>query len=426
VMSNFPALDVAIGLIFVFFILAIICSGINEAFASAFRWRAQDLERGLWELLRDPDAPENATEALEKLKTHPLVTPMLNPRYKASAQPSPPLKSGRPKTSRKTDLPAYIPSRTFTSALLGIGQKAVMLTEGADLKHEMRKIDQSIAAIPSAPVREAMIALLHNSQGDAVAFRRNVEQWYDDQMERVSGWYRKRIQRVLWILAFVVAFTLNADALQMAKRLWVEPSVRESLVSQAETATTQPAESTEPSQALETLTVPLGWHFESARDDPQGFPIYQDPEMIWALLSKLIGLTLTAVAISFGAPFWFDTLSNFARLRSGGAPPPASDAIRTGEGEQTRAGEGAVLATALLEARGQNVEGQSTPPAAPAAPAAGSESEPSVETGPPAEGTGETNPPAEPESPDSGEITEPSATPDTPKTPNGSNPGDGQ
>jgi hypothetical protein len=422
-MSNFPALDVAIGLIFVFFILAIICSGINEAFASAFRWRAQDLERGLWELLRDPDAPENATEALEKLKTHPLVTPMLNPRYKASAQPSPPLKSGRPKTSRKTDLPSYIPSRTFTSALLGIGQKAVMLTEGADLKHEMRKIDQSIAAIPSAPVREAMIALLHNSQGDAVAFRRNVEQWYDDQMERVSGWYRKRIQRVLWILAFVVAFTLNADALQMAKRLWVEPSVRESLVSQAETATTQPAESTEPSQALETLTVPLGWHFESARDDPQGFPIYQDPEMIWALLSKLIGLTLTAVAISFGAPFWFDTLSNFARLRSGGAPPPASDAIRTGEGEQTRAGEGAVLATALLEARGQNVEGQST---APAAPAAGSESEPSVETGPPAEGTGETNPPAEPESPDSGGIAEPSATPDTPKTPNGSNAGDGQ
>ena len=91
----------------------------------------------------------------------------------------------------------------------------------------MRKIDQSIAAIPSEPVREALIALLHNAQGDAVAFRRNVEQWYDDQMERVSGWYRRRIQKVLWILAFVVAFTLNADALQMAKRLWVEPSVRD-------------------------------------------------------------------------------------------------------------------------------------------------------------------------------------------------------
>ena len=425
-MSNFPALDVAIGLIFVFFILAIVCSGINEAFASAFRWRAQELERGLWELLRDPDATENATEALEKLKSHPLVKPMLNPTNKVSAQLSPPLgKNGRPKTSRKTDLPSYIPSRTFTSALLGIGQATVKLTEGAELRQEMRKIDQSIAAIPSEPVREAMIALLHNAQGDAVAFRRNVEQWYDDQMERVSGWYRKRIQKVLWILAFVVAFTLNADALQMAKRLWVEPSVRESLISQVDTATTQPAENTDASKALETLTVPLGWHFESARDDPQGFPIYQDREMIWALLSKLIGLTLTAVAISFGAPFWFDTLSKLARLRSGGAPPPASDAIRTGEGEQTRAGESAVLATALLEARGQNVEGQSAAPAA-AAPSAGSETQPPVEAGPPAEETGDASPSAEPESLDSAETTETPVAPDTSEPPNASNAGEGQ
>jgi hypothetical protein len=423
-MPNFPALDVAIGLIFIFFILAIVCSGINEAFASAFRWRAQDLERGLWELLRDPDATGNATEALEKLKAHPLVRPMLNPGNKGSAQLSPPLgKNGRPKTSRKTDLPGYIPSRTFSSALLGIGQNAVTLTEGADVT--MRKIDRSIAEIPSEPVREALIALLHNAQGDAVAFRRNVEQWYDDQMERVSGWYRKRIQKVLWILAFVVAFTLNADALQMAKRLWVEPSVRESLVSQAQTTTTQPAEDTDAAKTLETLTVPLGWHLKSARDDPQGFPIYQDWEMIWALVSKLIGLTLTAVAISFGAPFWFDTLSKLARLRSGGAPPPASDAIRTGEGEQTRAGESAALTTALLEARGQNVEGQSTAPVAAAA-SAGSETQSSVEAGPPAEENGETNPSAEPESLDSAETTETPATPDTSENPNASNAGDGQ
>src|SRR3954454_13853363 len=110
---NFPALDVAIGLAFVFFVLAITCSGINEAIASALRWRAQDLERGLWELLRDPDLhdPEKAAAALVKLKAHPLIKPMLNPQTKATASPSPPLQDGQPKTSRKTDLPAYIPSR---------------------------------------------------------------------------------------------------------------------------------------------------------------------------------------------------------------------------------------------------------------------------------------------------------------------------
>jgi hypothetical protein len=39
-----------------------------------------------------------------------------------------------------------------------------------------------------------------------------------------------------------------------------------------------------------------------------------------------------------GAPFWFDTLSKVARLRNSGAPPPASDAVRHGEGEETRRG----------------------------------------------------------------------------------------
>ncbi|MGH3115158.1 MAG: hypothetical protein ACRDOP_16980, partial [Gaiellaceae bacterium] len=59
-----------------------------------------------------------------------------------------------------------------------------------------------------------------------------------------------------------------------------------------------------------------------------------------------LGLLLTAAALTLGAPFWFDMLSKVARIRSAGAPPPASDSIRKGEGEQTRAGsqveEGAV------------------------------------------------------------------------------------
>jgi hypothetical protein len=44
---------------------------------------------------------------------------------------------------------------------------------------------------------------------------------------------------------------------------------------------------------------------------------------------------LTAAALTLAAPFWFDMLSKIARIRSAGAPPPASDAVRKGEGEQT-------------------------------------------------------------------------------------------
>jgi len=336
-MLNYPAVDVAIGLIFVFFVLALVCSGINEAIASSLRWRAQDLERGLWELLRDPEKTEQeATAALEALKTHPLIAPMLYPQNKVKGEARQiHTKDGRLQTSSKTDFPSYIPSRTFASALLGLDQ-AVVITKGVDVRTGMRKLGDSIEAIPSKPVQDALKSLLTSAQGDAVYFRHSVEQWYDDQMERVSGWYRRKIQKVLWILAFAVAIALNADTLQIAKRLWVDPTQRAAIVSQAQNATSSSRE--QPVKDLRKLPVPLGWHLASERHDPQGFPFYEQPSMAWSLLAKLIGLTLTAVAISFGAPFWFDTLSKLARLRNSGAPPPASDAVRHGEGEEMRRG----------------------------------------------------------------------------------------
>ena len=356
---NFPALDVAFGLIFLYFILALVCSGINEALASALRWRAQDLERGLRELLEDPS---HGAAALERLKEHPLIRPMLHPQNKATAGSAPPVEKGRPKTSKKTDLPSYIPSRTFTTALLGLGQDVIAVVGDRPVTEGLRKVQQSIDAIPSERVKEALTALLHDAQGDAVAFRRNVEEWYDDHMERVSGWYRRRIQKVLWVLAFVTAFALNADSLQIAKRLWVEPSVRSALVTQAQNASGGAADDADPAAELASMPVPLGWHLASARNDPQGFPIYQDWEMLWALLSKILGLSLTAVAVTLGAPFWFDTLSKLARLRNSGAPPPARDAIRRGEGEETRRGDSATLAAALLEVMGKDAESRAGAP----------------------------------------------------------------
>jgi hypothetical protein len=363
-MPDFPALDVALGLFFVYFVLALVCSALNEVIATVAGWRSSDLERGLRNLLEDP-------EALEEFEKHPLVRGLFDPKRAHKAA-----KVATSKTRRfihKTILrgeyppsryPSYIPSRTFATAVLGLASTAIKAEKGKDVKKQLRTLDESIAAIPSKPVREALTSLLHSAQGDAVVFRQSVEQWYDDAMERVSGWYRRRVQKVLWVLAFLVAFAINADTLQIGKRLWVDPATRTALANKAAAATgptgatgaaSGSKTSEDPVQELRDLPVPLGWHLASARDDPQGFPIYHKPSMIWALLSKLLGLSLTAVALSLGAPFWFDTLSKIARLRNSGAPPPASDATRRGEGEETRRGA-TVVAQAAPEAEEETAE----------------------------------------------------------------------
>src|SRR5690242_14343026 len=54
--SGNAALDVLIGLFFLYFLLSLVCSAINEAIAAVFRLRSQYLEKGLRRVL---DGQEN-------------------------------------------------------------------------------------------------------------------------------------------------------------------------------------------------------------------------------------------------------------------------------------------------------------------------------------------------------------------------------
>jgi hypothetical protein len=308
-MLDFAALDVAIGLIFVYLVLALICTSMNESISSVFSWRAKFLREGIANLL-DPENHRAGKRHAETLYAHPLINALIRP------------------VSRKgrTRYPSYIPSRTFVSAVLDFD------AAGAD-----RSITEAIAAIPSEPLRKSLEVLHKNAGDDVLKFRHSVERWYDDSMERVSGWYRRRVHLVLWILAVGLVAALNADTVRMADRLWSDKTVRQAVISRANTVpNTNPANLPKVAKQvddLKELEVPIGWSVETRPHGADGWAI--------RVLLKILGLLLTAAALTLGAPFWFDTLSKVARLRSAGAPPPASDAVRKGEGEQTRSGPAA-------------------------------------------------------------------------------------
>ena len=307
-MFDFAALDVALGLIFVYLILALICSAISETISSVFSWRAKFLREGIANLL-DPTDARHGMEITERLYGHPLVNGLIRPI--------------RPR-SRRMRYPSYIPSRTFVTALLNLD------TAGA-----ARQVDESISAIRSPEVEKALRAILASAQGDVTRFQRGPEQWFDDAMERVSGWYRRRVQLVMWCLAIGIAGALNADTIRIAQQLWSDKAVRAAVVAHAESAGAQQREPdvgriAQDVDELRELDLPIGWNGEAR---PSG-----TSDWILGGLFKTIGLLFTAAAITLGAPFWFDMLSKVARIRSAGAPPPASDAVRRGEGEEARAG----------------------------------------------------------------------------------------
>ncbi len=308
-MPDSAALDVALGLIFVYVVLSLVCSAIVETISSVFAWRADFLKKGLHNLLEDGNAPD----LMDQVFGHPLVSGLIRPASEPGLARVPGLRRFLAWTRRER-YPSYLPSRAVVSALLTLDADARAAEAAGSL-------EDAIGRIPPGRVQEALRTLLADAAartseaGDRVeAFRKAAETWYDDSMARVSGWYRRRIQLVLWVVALLLALLLNADTLNLARVFWTDDAVRTAVVAQAE----QAARETEQADVGETvagLDLPLGWSF--AEGDPQGLPAD------WkGWLGKVIGLFLTGAALSLGAPFWFDLLGKVARLRSAGAPPP--------------------------------------------------------------------------------------------------------
>src|SRR5580658_5626161 len=90
-------LDVALGLVFVYLLLAIMCTTVNEWVASLFKIRSQMLEKGIRQLLdAQPGAIESGVNGfLTEFYRHPLIDGLKN----------------------RGANPAYVPARTFSTAL---------------------------------------------------------------------------------------------------------------------------------------------------------------------------------------------------------------------------------------------------------------------------------------------------------------------
>ena len=68
-------LDVGLGVIFIYLLMSVVCSSINEVIAWVFGWRSKTLKMGIQQLLSDPAIPELAG----KIYSHPLVKTLSSP-----------------------------------------------------------------------------------------------------------------------------------------------------------------------------------------------------------------------------------------------------------------------------------------------------------------------------------------------------------
>jgi len=233
---------------------------------------------------------------------------------------------------------------------------------GSDAFTNLRRGVAALSVI-SPEVNQTLNALLLNieeyvgeKESKLAKARQNVENWFDDSMDRVSGVFKRYSQWLALVIGFVIALILNVDSIDLTLYLWREPTVRQALAENARMFELSQEElETSPEEALQTfrnqfvgLSLPIGWGFTRVASssfydaDCQlfpgegqsfGLPVIGSNLCITPpnannqanLAIKLLGIALTALAARQGAPFWFDILKRVVNLRGTGANPAEKD-----------------------------------------------------------------------------------------------------
>ena len=123
--------------------------------------------------------------------------------------------------------PAYISARAFAAVVIDIAtqQKPGVITF-ADL-------ETGISNLPNGDVKKALLALIQDAHGDLTKAQSNIEAWFNDTMDRVSGWYKRKTQVWTVVIAAILTLAANADTLKIARTLWTDPTLRAQLVEKA-------------------------------------------------------------------------------------------------------------------------------------------------------------------------------------------------
>ena len=285
-MLDHPIVDVALGLILLYTVLSLFASVVKEWISTLLGLRAKNLEKGIQTLI----GAKYATE----LYKHPLVNSLA--------------------TGKK--LPSYIGSGTFAAALVDLLAHGEEAQPTADADSDVARLVRKAGGDPV--LGRALRALTSAGAHTVADIRTEIAAWFDDGMNRVSGWYRRQTQLIILIIGVLVTLFANASTVHIARDLWHDDALRYS-IAQAAVSVESTTQSTESLQVPDSLlaSFPVGWENEDPFGRREGIP-----DWTWGTwFAHLMGWVLTAAAVSLGAPFWFDLLGRVAKLRGTGRRP---------------------------------------------------------------------------------------------------------
>lgn len=367
-------LEIIIGFIFIFLLLSLLATTVQELWASLTSLRGKMLLKGIVKLLEIETIVEDETrrQALvaqfsEKVKNTKVFQKC----------------SGRFLWAKQ--LPSYLSAEQVSAIIQELMREDTPVPDGYQTRSLSGDANVDPAMVPSMLQHIKQDSLykqletLHKSDtrrqpmstrsltGEQIPVPYEVEQdeWrinqakagfkktYDEIMDRTTGWYKRSVQAHLLVFGLLIALAFDADTFKIYNNLTYHSNDRQQLLSLATNFVnnnasndayaivpdSMEARSLVPTQQISELrnrldsilvneirSVPspvgLGWEQSPIEQFSQA-----SNKLLFILL-KLAGWLVTALAISMGAPFWFDLLQKVVNLRNSGTRPQDAEKQR--------------------------------------------------------------------------------------------------
>jgi hypothetical protein len=284
-MSISQALEVVIGLIFVYYVLGSIVSLITQWINEAFETRGKSLERHLMKIVGDKQVGD-----FVKLPQLQALRPI---RYKGLLGFL--TSATEPKKLEK------IP----TGALVESYFDFVGLTASKEFQAD--ELKGLISTFPESEGKQAMLKWVGQGVTKVEDLRKRTTMYFSGVMEQASATFRSNARSFVIILSILITFLLGTDSIQLAQTLWNNAGVRALAVAQAELVVRQDDAEARMDDLIQQLLdlniVRIGWW--QTELPPAGASAGN-----WVVFVglKFLGLGLTAAAISQGSSFWYDLL----------------------------------------------------------------------------------------------------------------------
>lgn len=283
-MSIPQILEVAIGLIVVYYLLGSVVSLVTQWINEGLESRGKALEQYLLKIVGDKNLGD-----LVRLPQLQALRPI---RYKNFFSVF--RSATEPKKLEK------IPVSTLVDAYFDIA--------GLTAKKEMDllQLAELIDKLPDSEGKNAFISWINQGVTSLEDLRKRTTDYFGGLMEQAAATFRSRARSFVIILSIGITILFGTDSIQLARTLWVNAELRAIAAAQADVIVANGGTNAEISNLIEDLgnfSIRIGWW--QTQEFPPGSDIAG-----WALFIflKVLGLGITAAAVSQGSSFWYDLL----------------------------------------------------------------------------------------------------------------------